>query len=926
MEKKTDNALKSSENFSKKAAHEIMHLMFDAMPLCCIYFDENYKSIDCNHAALELFGFTDKQQFLIEFNRYKLSPKRQPDGSLSTVKANEMIALTFEKGSNIFKWTHQKLGGELIASEVTLIKVIREGRTEIAGYIKDFREIKNTGMEPDKECMLLKEIFDSSPICFVIADLGGTAKFTTPFIGKFLGIKQGDNLFDFLPDKNAGAKIVRELRKKKYVSWHMLKVKTKYGEEKDMLANLFYFHNSLRSGVMVWLIDLTDIHRVELELMKARDAAETAAKAKSEFLANMSHEIRTPMNAIIGMTKIALNSENKTKIKEYLRKIDKSSAHLLNIINDILDLSKIDYGKFELFEEKFDLEYMLSGIVGIILVKIEEKEQDFTVKLASDVPKHLYGDSVRLTQVIMNLLSNAVKFTPRNGKIMLQVKLEKTENGIAIINFSISDNGIGMSSEQTERLFNAFEQTDSSITKRFGGTGLGLAISKRITEMMGGNINVKSIAGKGSVFEFSVRMSPVYNPQENIFNATTIKSLRMLIVDCDGDSVEYMSGILKKHKIETEYVCDGLIAIEKARAAIDSGRPYNVIFIDENISAMNSVHAVEMFKQMDAKVAIVMITKHRFDKSEELLDSAGISAFLQRPFFSSDIIDTIAAVSGIKRKRTLNTGKQKYLFSGKTIMLVEDIEINREIIINILAPTKVNIVSVENGRKAVEMFKDGSEKFDLILMDIQMPEMDGYTAASMIRASGVKNAGNIPIIALTANAFKEDVDAAFAAGMNGHLTKPINYEKMMKELGKYFKISGDMKEKQPSENKFSLEPYAHIEGIDVGDALKRLNNNFALLIILLKRFCDDNVFNELVSAIDKDNMKEASVRAHAIKGIASNLSFNALFESVKNLEILLKNGIKITPADKEFLKFKKDYQQVMKSADFLIKNPDLLQK
>ena len=411
-------------------------------------------------------------------------------------------------------------------------------------------------------------------------------------------------------------------------------------------------------GFMLLFHDLTDIAR-------AREAAEKANNAKSEFLATMSHEMRTPLNAIVGMTYISRTAETREKRDRALGKIEQASNSLLGVINDILDMSKIESGHLELSEEPFELGRVLSNVAGVVSHRMDEKRIDFTLNADPGLPAWVRGDKQRLWQVMANLLSNAVKFTPEGGKITLDAAPGDARGAARELRIAVSDTGIGISPENQAKLFRSFVQADSSVSRRFGGTGLGLVISRSIVNMMGGEIGVESEEGKGARFSFSVWMNVADRPDS-------------------------MPG--------------------------------------------------------------------------------------------ADALDAAAGrVPGEGAENTDYTG----LFTGRRLLLAEDIEVNQEIVMTLLEPTRVVIDTALNGRAALNMFESNAGNYDLILMDIHMPEMDGYEAVRRIRASALPAAKTVPIIAMTANAFKEDIDKCLAAGMNGHLSKPLVLDSMMRTIGKY---------------------------------------------------------------------------------------------------------------------------------------------
>jgi signal transduction histidine kinase/DNA-binding response OmpR family regulator len=523
------------------------------------------------------------------------------------------------------------------------------------------------------------------------------------------------------------------------------------------------------------------------QLMKAKKEAEAASHAKSNFLANMSHEIRTPMNAIIGMTTMA-KAARDTERKDYcLGKISEASSHLLGVINDILDMSKIEANKFDLSFTEFNFEKMMQKVSNVINFRIVEKRQRFSVRIDEHIPRLLVGDDQRLSQVITNLLSNAVKFTPEEGEIRLAAHLLTEENGICTIQIDASDTGIGISLEQQERLFTSFEQADNGISRRFGGTGLGLAISKRIIEMMNGSIWIESELGHGSKFSFTIQALRAEDEtlQNPLRPGVNWANMRVMAVDDSSEEREYLGEIMRSLGISCDIASSG----EEALDMIEKNGNYDIYFVDWKMPGLNGLELSEQIKWRGRKNIVIMISAAEWTVIEEKARESGISKFLSKPIFPSSIADCINECLGAGISQVDISGENCDVpdLEGRRIILAEDIDINREIALSFLEPTSAAVVCAENGAEAVRIFSEAPDKYDLIFMDIQMPEMDGYEAARRIRAMNLEWAGKIPIVAMTANVFREDIERCLAAGMNDHLAKPIDLSEMMGKLCKYLK-------------------------------------------------------------------------------------------------------------------------------------------
>jgi signal transduction histidine kinase/CheY-like chemotaxis protein len=539
----------------------------------------------------------------------------------------------------------------------------------------------------------------------------------------------------------------------------------------------------------------------EQERAAALEQAERASKAKGDFLANMSHEMRTPMNAIIGMTSIAQLSSDIQKKDYCLQKIEDASSHLLGVINVILDMSKIEANKLELSFAEFVFEKVFQKAVNVIIFRVDEKKQKFSVHIDQRIPRVLTGDDQRLAQVITNLLSNAVKFTPEGGSIRLAAFFEGEEDGICTIRISVADSGIGIDAEQCSRLFSSFEQADSSTSRKFGGTGLGLAISKQLVNMMGGDIQVESEIGKGSTFVFTVKLKGSCEDRPGLLDSgVNWKNLRLLVVDDEKDIQEYFCSITEQFGISCDTAGSGGEALE----LIARNGPYDMYFVDWKMPGMDGIELSRRIKssiqgegsslqKSSPKSVIIMISAADWNTMEAGAKRAGVDKFIPKPLFPSVIVDCINQCLGLNKfsSPAEETAEIQDSFAGHRILLAEDVEINREIVGSLLEPTALAIDCAENGVEAVQIFSADPDKYDMIFMDVQMPEMDGYEATRRIRALGTPKALSIPILAMTANVFREDIEKCLAAGMNGHIGKPIDFEDMLAKLRKYLLGQGN---------------------------------------------------------------------------------------------------------------------------------------
>ena len=543
-----------------------------------------------------------------------------------------------------------------------------------------------------------------------------------------------------------------------------------------------------RTKYILVMSDRTADKQVNQALSDAVAAAETANRAKSTFLSNMSHDIRTPMNAIIGFTTLAIsNLDDKERVKDYLTKTLASSNHLLSLINDVLDMSRIESGKLHLEEVEVNLSDVLHDLKTIVSGQIYAKQLELYMDAMDVTDEDVYCDKTRLNQILLNLLSNAIKFTPAGGTVSVRVRqLAGKARGCGQYEFRIKDNGIGMSREFAQKIFEPFERERSSTVSRIQGTGLGMAITKNIVDMMGGTIEVQTAQGKGSEFIVRVplRVQAEHRPVEKI---TELEGLKALVVDDDFNTCDSVTKMLVKVGMRAEWTLSGKEAVLRARQSIEMSDVYHAYIIDWRLPDMNGIEVTRQIRSLHDDTPIIILTAYDWSDIEVEAKAAGVTAFCSKPMFLSDLRETLMSALGQKQ----TDAAQELLpqkdadFKGRHILLVEDNELNREIAQEILREYGFRVDTAENGAVAVEKVSSAAPgSYDLVLMDVQMPVMDGYTATRQIRALENPALAGIPILAMTANAFDEDRRRAMESGMNGFLSKPIVIGDLVQELHK----------------------------------------------------------------------------------------------------------------------------------------------
>ncbi len=827
------------------ATRAFNNALFAGNPYVNVLVNDKFQPTDCNPAALEFFGFATKAELLSGLmERVNASiPPFQPDGSPSVTLA-ERYRYVIEHGTLDFE-TQLMLNGSPTPTRVVMKKFEDRDSFSVAVYLVDLRSLKEAKDELLHQDRLLREVNNVATQLLATEPEGFDAAVNQALrsLAQAVGanriyiwqnFEQDGQLYcrqkylwdsnEYAPPKNPHA---AGMPYSLLPNWHKALAAGKnvncfaseleepersavkpYGNLSLLVMPVFLAESFwgfiglgntweekrfteaeervLLSGASL-IVSALLRNETTQNLIAAREAAMASDKAKSEFLSRMSHEIRTPMNAIIGMTTIAKKMRDFSKIQYSLDKIDIASQQLMEIINDILDMSKIESGKFEITNAPFDFEKMMQTVFSVVQVRVDDKQQNFTFDFENRFESYMVSDELRLSQVMVNLLTNAVKFTPTLGSISLKVRAIPGPDGASTLHVEVKDNGIGISEEQKTRLFENFEQADGGITRRFGGTGLGLAICKKITKLMGGDIWLESEPGVGSTFFFEVPVRWEGTIAADADPKQLPRDLRILVVDDSEDVRVYFKNILASFRLDCDLAASGREALELLRQAAAGGIPYDLAFLDWTMPELSGGEVARQIKEgVGGAGTVVIISVGDRDEIESEGKRYGVKHFLSKPVLPSVLYNTVVDLT----ERSLVLPSRKFgspacNWAGRRILLVEDVQVNREIVTGLLEGSGATIDCAENGIEALQKYAEAAGGYDLILMDVQMPEMDGLEATRRLRASGEDGAADIPVIAMTANSFSTDVANCLVAGMDDHVAKPIDVDALMAKLTEY---------------------------------------------------------------------------------------------------------------------------------------------
>jgi len=657
--------------------------------------------------------------------------------------------------------------------------------------------------------------------------------------------------------------------------------------------------------------DITAFKQLETDLRLAVQKSDDATKAKSAFLANMSHEIRTPMNAIIGLSHLALKTPLNPKQRDYVSKVHNAGTSLLSIINDILDFSKIEADKLDIETTDFELDEVISTVTMLTAQKAHDKGLEFLIQVAPAIPEQLLGDPLRLGQILTNFVNNAIKFTER-GEIGLNIELLERTGDKVQLKFSVRDTGIGMTREQAAKLFQPFSQADMSTTRKHGGTGLGLSISRKLAELMGGRVWLESEPGSGSTFNFTVWLDVGSATGTGKVVPERLAQLRVLVVDDNPVAREILQEPLSTLTARVDTVATGKEAIATVQQN-DATVPYDIVFMDWRMPGMDGLQTSRHIKSDETlkhPPAIVLVTAFGREEVREEAERLQLEGFLVKPVTKSMIVDTLVNVFAHEGEAATVTanGEQAMRLRGARILLTEDNDINQQIAIELLEGTGATVTVANNGREALDLLSNGPQPppFDVVLMDLQMPEMDGYQATAKLRSDARFAA--LPIIAMTAHATIEEKQRCLAAGMNDHISKPIDPSALFETVARYYRSAPGTSASVPPNAKTSdpvvktagtpVESRADnmeiptVEGLNSAEGLLRVAGNRKLYLKLLRQFSvqqsDAPVqITELLKAGDRH---AAERTAHTVKGVAANLGVKTLQLAAGELEKAIHDG------------------------------------
>ena len=956
-------------------SHDMFNHLVSHLHLAYVEVDCDLRVIEWNTTAENIWTLEKSQACGKKLSELVLQDGEREvfDGYLKILleksrNASDILSHVNKEGHTIFcEWCFSPLydtSGHIAGISMVVQDITAHGDEE-----NELESLKQTG---------LMEIFKTAPIGMYLAKMDGTLVQVNPELAWMLGYESDETLkkelkgldHQFFADDKQRREFFFHVMEAETVSHFKAQLLRKDGSRLWTVSHAHITHNALGrpNGFYGFVIDISSAVRAEDVMKKAKELAESATRAKSEFLANMSHEIRTPLNAVIGFTNLVLKTDLDEKQRDYITKVGVAGRALLGIINDILDFSKIEAGKLELESTEFTLYDVLNNLSDMFANTVVDKKIELIISASPSVPARLKGDPLRLGQILINLINNAIKFTQK-GEVVVWVSLVEKTGDKARLKFSVSDTGIGMTAEQQIRLFESFSQADTSTTRKFGGTGLGLSISKRLAELMGGKIWVKSEAAMGSTFVFTVDVLVPEGDARKIEVPERLDGLRILVQDENPATREVIMMMLICFSFRVRALASVFETLAELERAKNDGDPYEMVIINwqhgrkgelKSTGAIrewerkNSESLEAVFRKRSAgqnvvrKMPVIITLNFGQEEQRQIAEREGATAFVFKPIKQTQLMNTIVKSYGSVPMYCIDLAGQdligediQSILRGSLVLLVDDNEINREVATETMKHQGITVETAKNGRQAVDMVKakgrekqgDGSviQPYDAVLMDLQMPEMDGYQASELIRAWEMtmdevgEKVKSMPIIAMSAHALSSEIDRCKAAGMDDYVSKPIEPVILFTQLAKWINPVKRRAVETPAAVQVHGEKTAgkpvgtlSLEGIDVGSGLSKIAGNKDLYIKLLLKFFNSNqtCHDDISKALAASDFESIRQIAHTIKGVSGNLGMNTLCLSSGRLEKSAKESRKDL-VEKSFTLFSSDLKTVFTSIEVM---------
>jgi PAS domain S-box-containing protein len=857
--------------------------------------------ISANQAAIDLFGCAGADEFLA-MAPASCSPDHQPNGRRSDELWHAAMRRTLDKGGDRFEWIYRRRDGTQFHADVQLNSVDIGGRGIVQGTIRDITArvetsaaLRAASRRLEESERMIRTVTDHLPALVGYWDADLRCRFANkPYldwleraapdvIGRTMQeLEDEEQVREVMPHLDAvlrGERQFFERRLRRKGTGKVIQAWGSYIPDFDAEGRV--------QGFYMLHADITELKRTQSRLEEALRAAEAASSAKGEFLANMSHEIRTPMNAVIGLARLLEEADLGRRERGYVARMQMAAKSLLSMLNDVLDYSKVEAGQVVLEQTPFALDDVLASTAAMSATSAWNKGIEPVFAVHPDVPARLVGDPMRLGQVLLNLVSNAIKFTER-GEVVLTIEPAGADGDRLALDFTVRDTGIGIPPEQQQRMFEAFSQADTSTSRKYGGTGLGLAISRRLVRLMGGDLCVDSVPGRGATFRFTAPFGVEAGAAPSPAQADT-PPLRVLVADDNASSRAALAGLLAGRGWHVETAASGADTLALLRTA----GPFDLAFIDSVLGDLDGASVIA-FARADQAISLPRCALLAADPERERLDALAadlrVAAILAKPFTPGALADTLAELhSGAPAPAPARATALAGRLAGMRVLVVEDNLLNQEVANYVLVHAGASVDFAGNGRIAVSMLAETPAQYDAVLMDLQMPVMDGFEATHAIRALGLDR---LPIIAMTANALDEDRRRALAAGMTDYLAKPIDVDELVDML---IRVTG-RPAASPSEGARTalaagLAVPAYIAGIDLKTTLPRFGGNFASFAALFKRFesSQGGAVADIRALLDAGDRAGAGQAAHRLRGVAANLGATTVAGQALELEQALRS-------------------------------------